>query len=183
MEFYKESSNNFLQKKINGQLKLYQKSHYFGLKHSTKQLNLNSNNSTSHNIRHENDHVWLQTEGCSRVQNSNLSCPFSLGLSFHPHVFCGDSNTLVSVRFTAASLCMQRLPPSYRIRQTCRKVMNGCSQRGGNGISDQKNETDPKCIDLLGQIARWTDSLTDGWLLVGRLSNFPLTLSSLQLCD
>lgn len=28
----------------------------------------------------------------------------------------------------------------------------------------------------------WIDSLTDGWVLVGHLSNFPPTLSSLQLC-
>lgn len=110
-------------------------------------------------------------------QNSNLSRPFCLRLSCHPHVFCGDSNTLVSVCFTAASLCVQQLPPSRRTGRTRRKVMNGCSQRRGNGISDQKNETHPKCIDLLGQIARRTDSLTDGWLLAGRLSNFPLTLS------
>lgn len=153
------------------------------MKHSTKQLNLNSNNIKSHDTRHKNDHVWLQTEGCSRVQNSNLSRPFSLRLSCHPHVFFGDSNTLVSVCFTAASLCVQQLPPSHRTGRTCRKVMNGCSQRRGNGISDQKNETHPKCIDLLGQIARWTGSLTDGWLIAGRLSNFPLTLSlTLQLC-
>lgn len=90
--------------------------------------------------------------------------------------------TLFFLCFTAASLCMQRLPPSYRTWQTCRNVMNGCSQRRGNGIWDQKNKTDRKCIDLLGQINRWIDSLTDGWVLVGRLSNFPLTPSSLQLC-
>lgn len=102
---------------------------------------------------------------------------FACASAAHPHVFCGDSNTLVSVCFTAASLCVQQLPPSHRTGRTCRKVMNGCSQRRGNGISDHKNETHPKCIDLLGQIARRADSLTDGWLLAGRLSNFPLTLS------
>lgn len=88
---------------------------------------------------------------------------------------------LLFLWFTAASLCVWQLPPSCRTRQTRGNVMNGCSQRRGNGISDPNNKTDQKRIDLLVPIDGWIESLSDGWVAVGRLSDLPITLSLLQL--